>query len=138
MTWRDRLVTDRDRSITVAAMQEALSVMDGIMADPLVSSQRGYAYTDDDVDVLRAGQKALENWRLESDSMAQRLQNQTLLDQGGRAVSRAEMMLRRQGFDDVRSAGDKTLHGDAFNDSQMRVVEDAWERYQAITVHQRN
>ena len=136
MNWTDRVT--KNKIETVESMKDALFTMTVIMADPLVTAQRGYAYTDDDTDVLKAGQKALANWSPTSSNAAQRLRNEELLDKGGYAVSRAEMMLRRDGFDDVRSAGDSTFEGDAFHDGQKRVVERAWEWYQAITAHQRN
>ena len=133
--WTDHIT--KSTIETVEALKDALFTMDIILSDPLVTSQFGYAYTGDDMDVLEAGKEALSRWVPNPQGIVQRQVNATLLDQGGYAVSRAEMMLRRQGFDDVRSAGNSTLEGDAFHDDQKRVVENAWNRYQAITQHQR-
>lgn len=123
---------------TVAAMQEALSVMDGITSHPLIHSQLGYSHSSTDLEVLEEGRKALDRWDAEPRTREQRVLNEKYLEAGGRAVSLAEMMLRRQGFDDLRSAGDDTFDGDVFNDSMQRVIERAYEKYTEITEHGRN
>lgn len=135
-SWADRVT--RDTIETVEALKDALFTMNIIMADPLVTAQRGYAYCDDDTDVLEAGRKALALWTPNPQGIVQRQTNALLLEQGGRAVELAGSMLRREGFYYVMSAGDMTLEGDAWHEGQKLVVENARKRYEAITQYQRN
>lgn len=137
-SYQDLIVSQRDRTSAVMAMKEAFKVMNAIMRDDLVTSQRGYAYTDSDTDILDAGRRALSRWRAEPRSQAQQILNESALEQAGRAIGLADMMLRRMGFDDVRSAGDDVMDGDVFCDGQKRIVERAYERYRDVTQHGRN
>lgn len=137
-SYQDLIVSRRERVNAVAAMQEALCVMDGIMQHPLVTDLIGDAYSSCDVDKLAAGSKALKRWVAEPQTQEQRVLNETCLEQGGRAVSLAQLMLRRMGFADIRSPGDDVDDGHAFSDSQQRVIERAWEKYQEITGYCRN
>ena len=136
--YQDLIVSSREKAAAVRAMDKAFDVMDIIMMHDLIRSQAGYAWTSNDTDILVAGRKALDRWVPEPETQAQCIMNESALEQAGRAINLADMLLRRQGFDDFRSAGDDTLDGDVFNDAMKRTVERAYEKWMDITQHSRN
>ena len=127
--YQDLIVSDRDRRRAVAEMSNALTTMDAIMKEPSVTDQRGYAYTDDDTDVLRAGREALDRVVFNPEGKAARLINEQRLAVAGRAVDRADLMLMRNGFANVK--------GSAWTEADRQVIEKGLKSFQQITAYQR-
>ena len=127
--YRDLVLSDRDRKRAIAEMSNALTTMEAISKEPAVQAMRGYAYTDDDMDVLRAGRKALDQLVAAPQSNVARVFNEQRLNVAGRAVDRADMMLLRNGFIEVKDI--------AWTEADRQVIENALRAFQRVTAYQR-
>ncbi len=129
-SYRNHIVSDRDRSRALAEMANALSTMEAIMREKAVTDQRGCAYTDDDTMVLQAGREALDRVVANPQGNAARLINEQRMAVAGRAVDRADMMLSRDGFTAVKDL--------AWTDADRQVIDKALELHSRVTAHSRN
>ena len=113
-----------------AKMHNALETASAIMKEPAVVKMAGYAYWTDDVEIIQRGNEALKAYEPNPTTHAARYRNEQKLTLAGKAVDMADILLERNGFQEVK--------GESWTDQDQQVIKDGLKAFRQATQHCRN